>query len=277
MRTQNSILVIGKPNSGKSGFFGQLYARLDQQDQDSFAKLLKTPENIEAINQILDRYAEGKALEHTPAHEFENLELEIEVNGEQATVKYPDYGGEQVNTLMSTRRMNDKWHEHIQDSNNWFLFIRLGNLDPLYDPINKFTEIVKSNQGQEKNEEIPSDQAFYIELLQILLYYKGMGYTKKNDSPHITIVLSCWDEFKDLEKNELPKELLNKHLPLLDTFLEQNWNESALKVVGLSSQGKSLDKEISDDEYIYEEEGYIVQDNGEVSKDLTVLLDRTNK
>ncbi len=273
MNKQNSILVIGKPNSGKSGFFGQLYARLDQQDENSFAQLIKTPENIAAINQILERYADGKSLEHTPVNEFENLDLDIEINGQQFTLRYPDYGGEQVNALMNTRRLDDRWYQHIQNSNSWFLFIRVGSLSSLYDPINKFAEIVKSdNRNEIPVEKTPSDQAFYIELIQMLLYYKGIGYTQKNNSPHISIVLSCWDEIENLDENQIPEKLLKRELPLLYEFLIQNWNKTSLNVIGLSSQGRKLDKDKSDEDFLYEEEGYLILPNGEKTKDLTSLL-----
>lgn len=276
MSEKNSILVIGKPNSGKSGFFGQLYARLNQQSKDTYAQLLKTPDNIEAIDNILDRYAEGKALEHTPVNEFENLEIDIQIGSKSITLRYPDYGGEQVNAIMNTRRLDSRWHNHIQVSDSWFLFIRVGSLNPSYDPINKFAEIVKNDeQGTAVVEDLPSDQAFYIELLQILLYHKGIGHIQKNTVPHLTVVISCWDEIEGLEDKEKPAQLLKKHLPLLNIFLEQNWDSSAYKIIGLSSQGKTLDKDESDEEYINEEEGYLILGDGSSTEDLTRILNTT--
>lgn len=272
---RNAILVIGKPNSGKSGFFGQLYTRLEY-GENSLVKMIKTPNNLSALTQIRDRYAAGKALEHTASNTFEEIDLLIGMGDHQIALKYPDYGGEQVNHLMHSRRLNDKWYSSIQKSDTWMLFIRMNDLDKTYDPIQKFTEAVQSGLQKRKDDIdkniLPSDQAFNIELLQMLLFYKGIGFIQKIDTPKLVIVLSCWDELENT-KNSLPEDLLQKELPLFHFFLRQNWCSEALSVVGLSAQGKPLDKEKPDHNYICEEEGYLILPSGEKTTDLTIILD----
>jgi hypothetical protein len=269
-----SILVIGKPNSGKSGFFGQLYNRLEYTIEGNFAKLLKTPENKTALDKVTSRYAEGKALEHTPVGDYDKIELSIQAGQNQINIVYPDYGGEQINHLIENRRLGNNWHSAIQNSNEWVLFIRLSDLNKSYDPIQKFTKIVQSGEQKLKDEideKLPSDQAYYIELVQMLLFYKEIGFTSQINTPKIIVTLSCWDEIENKE-NKKPNELLNEHLPLFYEFLIKNWVNSSLKIIGLSSQGKSLDKIEGDDDYLFEEEGYIINSEGEVNNDLTSIL-----
>lgn len=273
-QNKNAILVIGKPNSGKSGFFGQLYTRLELAD-NSFAKLIKTPDSLSALTKITERYAEGRALEHTASNTFEKIDLPIKVGDQKIELKYPDYGGEQIEHIVESRRLNDKWHSSIQESDTWMLFIRMNDLNRTYDPIQKFTEAVQSGQQKEKKDidksKLPSDQAFYIELIQMLLYYKEIGFTQKIDIPKLIVVLSCWDELENGQKSK-PEDLIQKELPLFHFFLRENWHPNSFSVLGLSSQGKSLDKDKADADYIYEEEGYLIKSNGEKTKDLTLIL-----
>lgn len=273
-RSDISILVIGKPNSGKSGFFGQLYNRLEFAEEGNFAKLSKIPENKIVLDKVTSRYAEGKALEHTPVGDYDKIELSIEAGQNTVKLIYPDYGGEQINHLIDNRRLSDNWHSAIQNSNEWILFIRLSDLNKTYDPIQKFTETVQSVENQKNKDEIenklPSDQGYYIELLQMMLYYKGVGFTNQINNPKLIVTLTCWDEIEVNGKK--PNELLKERLPLFYEFLIKNWSNLSLKMIGLSSQGKSLDKTKGDNDYLFEEEGYIIDPDGNKSSDLTSIL-----
>ena len=82
-------------------------------------------------------------------------------------------------------------------------------------------------------------------------------------------MLSCWDE---LDQNLKPEDLIKKELPLFHLFLHENWQPNSFSVVGLSSQGKSLDKDKADTGYIYEEEGYLITSDGIKITDLTSIL-----
>ncbi|MEP0266710.1 hypothetical protein [Dokdonia sp.] len=269
-----SILVVGKPNSGKSGFFGQLYNRLEYAEEGNFAKLLKTPENKIALDKVTSRYAEGKALEHTPVGDYDKIELSIHADQKSLKLIYPDYGGEQINHLVENRRLGNNWYSAIQNSNEWILFIRLSDLNKSYDPIQKFTKIVQSGEQKSKDEieeKLPSDQAYYIELIQMLLFYKEIGFTSQISNLELIVTLTCWDEIENKEEKK-PNELLKEHLPLFYEFLIQNWVKTSLKVIGISSQGRSLDKNNGDEEYLFEEEGFIINSNGEKNNDLTSIL-----
>ena len=63
--SNKNILVIGRANSGKTHFAGQLYGRL--QESDSSLKISKTPKNLEMLREIFDALNKGQASNHTVA------------------------------------------------------------------------------------------------------------------------------------------------------------------------------------------------------------------
>jgi len=93
----NSILIIGHPESGKTVFLAQFFTRVKK--RKSNITLSKTPENIKAITEAEKSLALGEEPIPTPADENVELVLPIKIDGENLNLICPDYGGEQVNDL----------------------------------------------------------------------------------------------------------------------------------------------------------------------------------
>src|SRR5690606_31126847 len=131
----------------------------------------------------------------------------------------PDYAGEQVKSIVENRRISTIWKEYIDISSSWMLFIRLDEIPPLEDIINR--GIPNAEEIQKRQSQVPpvkiSDAAHFVELLQMLLYVKGIPSLNKIKKPNLSIVLSCWDILK-LPDNTLPSEILKERLPLLYHF-----------------------------------------------------------
>jgi hypothetical protein len=86
------------------------------------------------------------------------------------------------------------------------------------------------------------------------------------------VVLTCWDE---LANTKTPKEELNKILPLLLNFIETNWIESQINILGLSSLGFSLkeqENKIKYQEFGSENFGYMIKSDGVQDNDITQLI-----
>lgn len=277
MSEQNdTILIIGGPNVGKTHFGGQLYGRL--QTRNSFYKITSPPENLIVFKEVLESLNDGKSAGHTNVGANDVLELEVEDNdGKKSVFSFPDYGGEQIRSIVNDRRINKTWKGQIEKSDAWMLFIRPDEILPLEDIINRgipdLTTLEKRNTEAEPM--IMSLNGFYIELLQMLLFTKRVATQQKIKSPKLTIVLSCWDCIEKEVGNQLPTDVLKEKLPALFSYIEATWQKEAFNVIGLSATGKTLSNTEADMEYIKkgpEHFGYIITANGEKEPDLTLSI-----
>lgn len=266
------LLIIGKPHSSKTVFIAQFYSRL--QKQKSKLSLYKPVNDLSAITAAREALANGEEPETTNTERSVNLILPIQFDKEKIDLLCPDYGGEQINTILTSREVDKKWLDAIKESDNWIFFIRLNNISEQLD-ISKITVTEEHTQGSSEVAEIPfsiSDQSALIELLQIFLHSKEHDYHFKNAKVKLTVVLTCWDE---LETEEKPKQVLQKKLPLLLNFIESNWKVEKLKIIGLSAQGFPLDNEENKEKYQIEGPenfGYLIKEDGQKTNDITELI-----
>lgn len=267
-----SILVLGRPNSGKTVFSGQLYGRL--QNEEGKIKLLSIPRNITPIVETLNRLENGDLPSHTPSDKKHDISLSLKYDNINFNLLYPDYGGEQINDIIHKRRLNSNWLQMIEDSELWLLFIRIQDIDFFFDLSKKIKTVEKGNKKDNSTLKSLSDQVFFIELLQMLLFHKGIGLKHKTPLPKLCIVLSCWDEIKNRSKYK-PFEILQLNLPLLYEFINSKWGNGLCNIYGLSSLGFSLEKKDNQEKYRDdgpEDYGYIIMDDGKKINDLTLLL-----
>ena len=155
------------------------------------------------------------------------------------------------------------------------MFIRLKEITTLEDIVNK--GIPSAEEIQKRNSQPPpvkiSEAAFYVELIQTLAYIKGLSTYSPIVEPNLTVVLSCWDEL-DLPEDQVPSTLLQERLPMLFDFLNNNWQNESLSIIGLSSTEKSLTDD-PDDDFMDKEPinfRYFVDKGGSRNKDLTSLI-----
>jgi hypothetical protein len=274
--TENNVLIIGGPNSGKTHFGGQFYGRLNSRKFSYKIAPNNRPGDLTIFQDVIDKLAEGKRAGHTEASANRSIELKIDdENGNKIVFAFPDYAGEQVKSIVENRRINSTWKEYIEASSSWMLFVRLDEISPLEDIINRgipSAEEIRKRQSQTPPIKV-SDAAHFVELLQILLYIKRIPSFNKIKKPNLTIVLSCWDILKLPEKT-FPSEILKERLPLLFHFAKNTWSENSIKIIGLSSTGKSLTDE-PDEEYIDRTPikfGYFISSEGEKNEDLTLSI-----
>lgn len=267
------LLIIGKPHSSKSVFIAQLYTRL--QKKKSRLKLYASVKNLTSIKDVRDALAQGDEPAPTKPDRNVDMLLPISFGDEQIDLVCPDYGGEQINRIMSTRKVEKLWIDAIEGSMNWLFFIRLTNINIDMD-ISKVTVTdehpERSRSDDDNYEYLVSDQTAFIELLQILLAFKNHDYHLKNANIRLTVVLTCWDELKT---KTLPKDKLEEYLPLLYGFIHANWDPDYIKIVGLSAQGFSLADKKNKEKYLIngpENYGYLIKPDGSRTKDITELI-----
>ncbi|MDH5718756.1 MAG: hypothetical protein OEZ22_14110 [Spirochaetia bacterium] len=266
----NSILIIGYPKSGKSTFIAQFFTRIKK--RKSSIKLAKIPENIKAITDTVKRLSMGEEPTTTSADENVELLLHINVDGENADLVCPDYGGEQVNNITDLMEINEHWHNLLNSYDRWFLFIRAHEITPEYDlSISSYEEIIKEKSTVLK---VPglSEQSKFIELLQSLLHIKNKGLKKQVVTPTLSIILTCWDELKNKAK---PVQVLQEKLPMLLHFVESIWEKKSFEIYGLSAQEFSLNTPEAKEKYqneLPENFGYMIDPTGKKDKDITKIV-----
>lgn len=268
MTTNNEILIIGPPKSGKTTFLAQLYGRLVAKTGQLV--LARAPKNIDGIKAAYDRLAEGLETETTPS--LDNLEVEIPVKfGEHEFILHnKDYGGEQVRDITRMMEYDQNWITRSKENDRWILFVRPSEIYHHYDLSMKGFADVQNNDN-EKPENRTSDQYHFIELIQALLHARGTGMKELIENPCLLIALTCWDELKTVKS---PLEILQEKMPLFYNFIDSNWVNGKFRAIGVSAQGFSLNDETRDRylDDLPESFGYLVLENNSEDPDLTKLV-----
>ncbi|KAA6325336.1 hypothetical protein EZS27_025439 [termite gut metagenome] len=154
-------------------------------------------------------------------------------------------------------------------------FIRLNDIPETEDIVNRPLPEKVSVKDKGKSPFKLSDNAFYIELLQMLLYAKKVSNKQNIVIPRLMIVLSCWDLLN--AEGIIPSEILKSKLPMFYKFITNSWDKNNLYIVGLSSTEKTLDSKIPDNDYLDknpESFGYAIFPDGTKEKDLTMLISK---
>lgn len=279
MKLNNSLLIIGPSNSGKTTFQAQLYARI--QANQGRIKLTKTPKNIGGIENARERLADGLETETTPATENLEVIIPVSLKGQEFDLVCKDYGGEQVRDITQLMEFDPTWSKRAKDHDRWILFVRAGAIYHHYDlslsgyahPDKIDAMPLDEGIGENLPENKLSDQYHYIELLQSLIYARGTGIKTLLGSPKLVIAITCWDE---LNTTKDPKDVLLEKMPLLNQFVDTIWSKDSLKIIGLSAQEFPLDNPEAKQKYqnhLPESFGYLVLDDNSKVKDLTRLIE----
>jgi len=267
------ILIIGKPATSKTTFLVQLYSLM--RSGNGAIKLEGLPESIKPIEDAYKRLRRGETTQPTPADNNIDLILNL-LRGEDAfTLVCPDYGGEQINSLISNRIIKEQWLKLLANSNNWLLFLKLHDLTAMHDVT---TKPATESENHEENLKTATDYELseapeMVELLQMLLFFKACGIQNPITHIELKVVISRWDELNS--DISIPADLLKQKLPLLYEFVNSNWGKESISVWGLSAQGFDLTSDENKEKYL--EEGnekwaFLVRPDGEQSSDITELL-----
>lgn len=270
MAPDQSILLIGESDVGKSHYGGQLLKRLMQ--EDGRIRMDGAATNLEPFQAVIGRLDAGLLASHTPTATYHESRWPIvDSEGSKAVLIWPDYGGEQIKQIVDNRRIPQAWLNRITQSSAWLLLIRLNKIRADDDI---FSRPLASLEGThtEAREVHLSDQARLIELLQMLTYIWSGSNERIGRLPCLVVLMTCWDE---MESPGRPIDELHKRLPMLGAFIASNWKDAS--ILGLSSLGRALDPKRPDEDYIAkgaERFGYVVLEDGTRSCDLTSPIQR---
>jgi len=262
-----SILLIGESGVGKTHYGAQLLRRLMK--GDGALRMHGAATNLEPFEAALESLNEGRAADHTARSVYVDSVWPVaNENGNRADLIWPEYGGEQIKTVIDLRRLPDAWQARIDSATAWLLLIRLQQMRIGDDIFSKPLGDLRGT-STENHEVHPSDQARLVELLQMLLFARGAA-KRTVAEPRLGVLLTCWDE---AVIDDTPAAALNARLPLVSAFVRTNWKDPL--IMGLSALERPLSPTERDMEYVSqgpEHFGYVVASDGTRSTDLTVPI-----
>lgn len=266
-QTSNSILLVGESGVGKTHYGAQLLRRLMR--IPGVLRMNGAATNLEAFEAALENLDEGRAAGHTARSvNVDSVWPVIDADGREAELVWPEYGGEQIKSVIENRRLPDAWQKRVDEANAWLLLIRLQQTSVGDDMFSKPLADLK-NVSVEKREVHTSDQARLVELLQMLIF-THRSTSSSQRLPSLGVLLTCWDE---AGITQTPAEALEARLPLVAAFVRSNWRQPM--IMGLSSLERPLSPTTRDIEYASkgpEHFGYVVEANGTKSGDLTLPI-----
>ncbi|NMM03527.1 hypothetical protein HHL24_37320 [Paraburkholderia sp. RP-4-7] len=270
------LVVLGGPNSGKTHLAGQIYGRV--QRRPGHFRLRKedgTPADISALEEVLAALESGHAAGHTPSGTWAEIKLPLESDsGARMDLHWPDYGGEQLDDVFEKRSVPDSWRARLCEAGGWIVLIRLKTETVYSDALEQLVEHAHTKAVPQARAEKWDANARWVELLQMLLHASGRGAVNRLSRPRLLVLLSCYDELGPAD--EAPMSMLERHLPMLASFLRNTWAGPDLSVWGLSALGRLLTPESTDDDFINrgpEFQGWVIHpDGGAQDTDLTAPL-----
>ena len=267
-RSENVRLALfGESNVGKSHYGGQLLSRIATDSCE--LKLRGAPSDLSAFDEVRRRLNQGKSAGHTPSGVYRESTWPVKYGaGTELELVWPDYAGEQVRNLIDTRRMGREWLERTQAAAGWLLIVRpkLSGLD--HDIFSRPLGDLRKPSKDDPAMAHRSNQARLVELLQMLLYARGLH--GERSIPPLAVLLSCWDEL-GLQGGAKPAAVFEKWLPLLASFIRSHWRTRAI-VFGLSALGTELREDVANEEFVDkgpEHFGFVVLPDGTTDSDLT--------
>jgi hypothetical protein len=269
----STILLLGEYDVGKSHFGAQLLGRLNR--EEGALRMVGTPSSLAPFDSVLSRLNDGRAAGHTSASSYTEARWPIaNTHGRAIDLVWPEYGGEQVSEITSSRRMSPEWRKRVQNSDGWIIMVRINN-SHLSDDVFTRPLIAPSDISTGSKPFRVSDQARLVDFLQWLMFVRGLNTLVPNAAPQLLLLLSCWDELPEGQLTEKPLTVLNQRMPLVSSFVCANWAANAMHVLGLSALERSLSEDAEDSDYVDfgpEHFGYVVKPDGTHDPDLTLAI-----
>ena len=260
---ERMILLLGESDVGKTHYGAQVLRRLNA---GLGAFELVDAKNLTPFTAALDKISQGLSAPHTPRSEYTESRWSLRSKaGDTTTLVWPDYGGEQVTTMVDTKSLPVAWRDKLTAASGWIFMVRPSQV-PLPEDI--LTRPAKLPTVDGASDSSLSPQSKLVEILQ-MLQYKARAYVDHQwTPPPLAVLLSCYDE---LATGAAPSAYCLENLPMFYHYLTTNWPRARLNIFGVSPLGQPLSEKQPDNDYAAsgpESKGFVIDSNGDKSQDL---------
>lgn len=259
-----SFLLIGESDVGKTHYGAQILRRLNA--ADGLMRLVDS-DNLGPYRETMDQISRGLAGRHTPRSESSMSRWTVERTTDKATfdLHWPDYGGEQVSSMINERQIPLVWRDRIMAASGWVFMLRPSRVTLPEDVLTRKVTLCAS-EGEPAV--TLSAQSRLVEILQ-MLRFKAAAYAEDwCHAPPVCVLLSCYDELKT---DVPPRKYCDERLPLLASYLRSNWPETGVRIFGISPLGQALSDTDPDEDFVAkgpEKMGYVIDETGNQANDL---------
>lgn len=261
--TEQTILLVGGPDSGKTNYVGCLSDALVARKGRVIAP--KAPEKIKYVEDTLEHILQGRFAPRTePGSEEQAEPFSIPVvaadtpDAEPQRIVVPDVTGELWKKAVETSELAPEWMDALKAANGALLFIRIGsdqNLDPpdwvtsaklLSFHGKRLSTAAKDHSDAradaESGEDVAPDQPpaiipTQVQLCELLRFLEHAAAQPGAESPkRVAILVTAWDRLDAETAAKGPNAYLAQHYPLFHGRLRR-LNRLTAHVFGVSIVG----------------------------------------
>ncbi|SDC45828.1 hypothetical protein SAMN05444679_103120 [Variovorax sp. CF079] len=238
--SQQSIVLVGCPDSGKSNYVGRLWAAL--QAGKGLLQRAGMPNDITYVETLCEHLLQGAFVARTDRNQArQDFCVPLRTEGAEPTeLIVPDFTGEIWQDAVKKSELSVDWQEAIENAHGAMLFVRVHsnlNVQPL-DWVTARDLLTNVGNGEQETE-IPT-QVVLCELLELM--QARLARRPDGSAPRLSVVVSAWDRLDATRRSQGPMEYLIREFPLFGGALSDVDNLD-IKIYGVSIVGGDLSDE----------------------------------
>lgn len=243
---EQSIVVVGLPESGKTTFLAALWHLITQHEVDTVLSF-DTLAGVKAdhLNEIAARWRDARVQDRTALGGKRLVSMNLkDAEGLAVRVTFPDLPGEAFRRMWESRECEAEMEGFLRGRDVLFFI----HSDTIQSPKWVVEEVALTNelgletvedQAVEWHPALASTQVQLVDLLQLL-----RRPPLDTGARRVAVMLSAWDKASD--EGLEPEAYLKEKLPLLNQYLQSRADGWVWRVYGLSAQGGDYDQTDAD-------------------------------
>lgn len=248
-KANNSVVLVGGPDAGKTNYLGRLWMALDA--ETGVISKDGLPPHVEYLRGLVTSLNSGEFAARSAPGTFESTSIPVKWRQGQSSglLVVPDCAGEQWEKIHKEREWDSKWEHAVGSMAGCILFFRVDS-DHNVQQLNwsNHAEVMKLIRQAKEASETDADtpllptQVLLVDWLQCLSsVYREMQGTEK--PLRVSVVLSAWDLAQKEARDADPDAYLSNELPMLHDFLAGNPALFLAKTFGVTITGGPLTHE----------------------------------